>query len=877
MDSGVDPSLEWIRIDIGYLDSTSLQALSRFVARNSTSNPPAFIALVGSVNSKTSLEDSPEIQAILDNTLPCYVLAKASDDLDYVPASAVSVYHRMGTDVFYLRVHGRSVDVVQNVAKRAFSTDQDPADEIELDLAEQDSEYSRLLVFVFALSHTILWFQSDSLFSNYELRLLKIVDLARLRGQKSISKVFSGLTTFTDWIREGCICCPRLVFVFSGLPRGITSSDKLATKKAEQDCSVRLYTVLKKCRLISIPRSSGLCFLSAKKEIVVFAKDRQHCLCIFPNSKESDTDKAKMSEFFLPTTTTKPATTELGNRNPLTDFDRFSEPNSFARMLATCTKDILNANSVSAGLRPSGFAWPSHFYRPSVSEWFLAAIQLHSLLFHGEEFRSLLDSKLGCAMSISRKYSRSVAAFTASSFTLRTSDSSVRQIRNCLHSYMQFARGPALKGFGVALTTYLSNNAKSRRQCSAVSLYGSRCIKQIHWTPAQFAILPPKLRKNRLPVLRHQSSGTLMGFCSCGRTAHQRPEPFNIREANEQFYEMMDLNCCGQLENRIDFPSVSRKDLTPKEEKKPEVTTLKRYDSFPELHTAVQLNDKDISQPYINVVVEPSSEPPGTLVIVPKAKRHPQMFQLGMSYDVAPKISSWVAYGLGPSSRYRHAYGLEHHLQADFLNLYHHLLPIDAEIVLARTHRMVKHLPNRPTQIQTIEPRPWHSLIYFGLDYECPKGHRFMYKSKEVYDMSSNGRIDAAQAVAEDILLHGAPLFMRCPCKGAEENRHFIAQLMRIHVVTPKDPNEPLRLGIFPKIKTGRAIPAFTPGLPTPVILGPGTYWVLRLPFSYYDSVRGRGPFCAPRISYPKHRKLPCSGSLLGGFITFAESDSDTV
>ena len=100
----------------------------------------------------------------------------------------------------------------------------------------------------------------------------------------------------------------------------------------------------------------------------------------------------------------------------------------------------------------------------------------------------------------------------------------------------------------------------------------------------------------------------------------------------------------------------------------------------------------------------------------------PYMFQVGMSYDVVPKVSSWVLYGLGPASRYRHNYGsafkfltapndfddvwrvfpigLEHHLQADFLNLYHHLLPVDAEILLSRAHRLVKHLPNRPAQVQ---------------------------------------------------------------------------------------------------------------------------------------------------------------------------------
>lgn len=72
----------------------------------------------------------------------------------------------------------------------------------------------------------------------------------------------------------------------------------------------------------------------------------------------------------------------------------------------------------------------------------------------------------------------------------------------------------------------------------------------------------------------------------------------------------MDYKCCSLLESRCDFPSltVNRKEKKPKEEKKPEVVAIKRYDSFPELSTAVQLNEKDISQPYINVVVPVADE-----------------------------------------------------------------------------------------------------------------------------------------------------------------------------------------------------------------------------------------------------------------------------
>lgn len=151
------------------------------------------------------------------------------------------------------------------------------------------------------------------------------------------------------------------------------------------------------------------------------------------------------SEFFLPPSTTAPK--EKSSSIPL-KIEHRSVASSFDNTLKTCVSDIMQSNSTSALVRPSGFLWPSHFYvslcvdrflyflvigwllfqKPSLSEWFAAAIHLHSLLFHGDEFRSLLDSKLGSTMSISRKYSRSVAAFSINSFTLRTTESGVRQV-----------------------------------------------------------------------------------------------------------------------------------------------------------------------------------------------------------------------------------------------------------------------------------------------------------------------------------------------------------------------------------------------------------------------------------------------------------------
>lgn len=243
-----------------------------------------------------------------------------------------------------------------------------------------------------------------------------------------------------------------------------------------------------------------MCFLSANSETVVFVPDNDPSAFLQTDDTRETGDK-DTAQFVL------------GMREPHLD-------DPFGTMLKACVTDIVNSNSVSAGLRPAGFPWPSHFYvgetfnandvflcaircslqKPPLAEWFAAAIQLHSLLYSGEEFRYLLDAKLGTTMSISRKYSKSVAAFSINNFEVRSDEPGTQQVRtgaygrNCavsnsadftfqisygIYSYMQFARGPATKNYGIVLTSFISDHVYARRQCSAHSILGSPCVKQV--------------------------------------------------------------------------------------------------------------------------------------------------------------------------------------------------------------------------------------------------------------------------------------------------------------------------------------------------------------------------------------------------------------
>lgn len=81
------------------------------------------------------------------------------------------------------------------------------------------------------------------------------------------------------------------------------------------------------------------------------------------------------------------------------------------------------------------------------------------------------------------------------------------------------------------------------------------------------------------------------------------------------------------------------------------------------------------------------------------------------------------------------------------------------------------------------------------------------------------------------IVFNDMPLYFPCPCRSAKAS---VAQLMRVHIVTPK---APVNIILEPKIRTGdKNCYTFTTGLSEPPKLTQSAYWILRLPYIYETS-----------------------------------------
>lgn len=56
-----------------------------------------------------------------------------------------------------------------------------------------------------------------------------------------------------------------------------------------------------------------------------------------------------------------------------------------------------------------------------------------------------------------------------------------------------------------------------------------------------------------LAVIPHRSDLKFISSCNCGRQQAQRLDPFDYREANWEFYNSLEFNCCSKVGGRF-FP-----------------------------------------------------------------------------------------------------------------------------------------------------------------------------------------------------------------------------------------------------------------------------------------------------------------------------------
>uniref|UniRef100_A0AAG5DQS6 Nonsense-mediated mRNA decay factor SMG8 n=1 Tax=Anopheles atroparvus TaxID=41427 RepID=A0AAG5DQS6_ANOAO len=106
---------------------------------------------------------------------------------------------------------------------------------------------------------------------------------------------------------------------------------------------------------------------------------------------------------------------------------------------------------------------------------------------------------------------------------------------------MEYARGPELKISIEKLKEYCDSIWQSgKQQCEYPSLRGNPCVLGKH---------------KPIDASEHSSGVIYVSSCNCGRTQGHREDPYTIRQANYEFYQIIAKSCsnCNRLE-RVQFP-----------------------------------------------------------------------------------------------------------------------------------------------------------------------------------------------------------------------------------------------------------------------------------------------------------------------------------
>jgi len=171
-------------------------------------------------------------------------------------------------------------------------------------------------------------------------------------------------------------------------------------------------------------------------------------------------------------------------------------------------------------------------------------------------------------------------------------------------------------------------------------------------------------------------------------------------------------------------------------------------------------------------------------------------------FGLLPLFPSWSLACVGPSSIYSHNTGLQEHFQSGFLSGANFLLPWDVQLRLVHAPKQQQHHSHHQQQHPGKKQQRWKKQgdrlslkIFVGMEYECSRGHRFMMCAP---DRVLRGGADIERDTCSKVVHNNMPLYYPCPCRS---QTNYLAQLMRIHVVTPK---APVNIIVDPKVCVGK-------------------------------------------------------------------------
>ncbi|BFZ23591.1 hypothetical protein BsWGS_26630 [Bradybaena similaris] len=499
------------------------------------------------------------------------------------------------------------------------------------------------------------------------------------------------------------------------------------------------------------------------------------------------------------------------------------------------------------------------------------------------------ESRCGKVLPLAENaYQQDLPPFYVTSFHLS-------RLAKAQRVFAQYARGPAYDKYLEELQASCESYWKAGRQkCEAKSITGNFCTLKVHLLPTE---TPSSVEDSKKPVAEHSSEVKSRAACNCGRVQSDKDDPFDHKSANFDFYQALEDTCCSRLEHiampvfvpttpdaraatiaSIFVPQQPQLPQLPQQQTQENTSKdIDKQDTFLALsdlsyvlslgQTSTNAGDLDTKVSQIDEAKEEIQTQDADSVWTdelkqketdrlnsqecfasrsPPLRQHstteylPYMIHSRSPPGLLPLFPSYSLCRLGSCSQYSHMNGVD---LPGFLPGSNFLLPWDICVkneqekwpTVSETFGVVMKRQLRKSTKATVEGADAVTSVrvFLGMEYECPRGHRFFCSGPDkVIKVSSSSIVkdNASRLVQMDM-----PLYTACHYK---QPKGCMAQMMRIYIVTPTDaPNcPPVRVQISPYIQPGPTpCPQFHPGLDTPLELPHDGIWVLRLPHIYRD------------------------------------------
>ncbi|KAL1497183.1 hypothetical protein ABEB36_008182 [Hypothenemus hampei] len=658
------------------------------------------------------------------------------------------------------------------------------------------SSFCRHMLFLIYLSHIVILSHPNTSFDTNYIQYFKALDVLSKKLQEKIWDSLSEVGDLSSgWVNHGRPCTPRIIFHFERR----NTLNKVSIKKLEHNLEDKIYHILKKTRIITTTGNS-LFAIPLNDEFVYISEQP-------PKDNLSEAMKGLIQDC-------QPG----GAMQVEAPFS--SQPyleKDFIKFLLVHIEQAKTKgfdDTVSSSRHP-----PAYFELPKLSDWIKAMKCLYELILKEEVSMAALctDTRFSDQRCL-KVLPLAVARYQEGLAPHYAKVEHEARLAVALGLFRAQARGPKYPQYELKLEMECQAHWENgRQQCEAASMTGNPCKLPKHPSDQE-----------------HISGFIYKSVCDCGKKIGPRDDPYTAIQANYIFYQQIAKEChCSKLE-RIEFPIFE-----------PSIKEYKEATLNETEEPMSVLSDADRS-------VQLSPEVEKNLERQPSTTEYlPGMLTLNSPSGLLPVFSSWSLVCLGASSLYSHNVGLPEAYHPGFLNATNYLLPWDVTVgsKSKKAWPAINKFGNRARRGRSTSTIPQTVKVFIGMEYECSLGHRFMLSAPDRILKAAPGSIvkDTGHKIAECDM----PLYYPCSCRPGK-----IAQLMRLHVVTPK---APVYCTLNPKIQPTAGSPIFISTTNGPTKLTQSAYWVMRLPFAY--------------VADKEHFKQNMTGKLLQGAFGVIEAD----